>query len=86
MKSSQEKPKKKWSTPKIYKIDPNDPLIANLKKLFDQPKREPAPQKSDPQGSLAEIIRSSRSSRSQTSGSSGREKVPQSSTIRGAVS
>lgn len=62
MKSTQEKLKKKWSTPKIYKIDPNDPRIADLKKLFEQPKREPARQKNGrPQDISAEIMRSSRS-------------------------
>ena len=73
MKSTEKKLKKKYSKPKIYKIDPNDPRIADLKKLFDQPKKEPAPQKSDPQDMSSEI---KRSSRSQTSGSSGREKSP----------
>ena len=41
----QEKLKKKYSKPEIYKIDPNDPRISDLKKLFEQPKRKPAPQK-----------------------------------------
>jgi hypothetical protein len=71
MKSTQEKLKKKWLTPKIYTIDPHDPRIGEIKKLFKQPKRRPAPQKSYPQDMSAEI---KRSSRSQTYGSSDREK------------
>ena len=36
----QEKLKKRYSKPEIYKIDPNHPRISDLKKLFEQPKKE----------------------------------------------
>jgi hypothetical protein len=35
-----EKLKKKYSTPVVYKIDPNDPRISHLDKLFDPLKKE----------------------------------------------
>jgi len=47
-----EKMKKKYSKPVIYKIDPNDPRIPQLQTLFEQPKKikkfmidEPHPKK-----------------------------------------
>ena len=38
--NSQEKQKKKYSKPEIYKIDPNDPRISHLKTLFEKPEKE----------------------------------------------
>jgi hypothetical protein len=71
--TNKDKAKKKYSKPKIYKIDPNDPRVADLKKLFDQLKKKPTPQKSDPQDLSAEV---KRSSRSQASGIPGRKTYP----------
>jgi hypothetical protein len=38
--NSQGKQKKKYSKPEIYKIEPDDPRISHLKKLFEQPEKE----------------------------------------------